>query len=84
MEAKCQACGQIGFEMFDICDCGWENDFSLEIYHSEENVEVFSVGYELTKREREMWSSANGDTPESHYQKWIANGKKRIYKYEQE
>lgn len=42
----------------------------------------FSVGYDLSKLEREGWSTANGDTPNDHYRRWIENDRKIKYKYE--
>lgn len=80
--SQCQACGNPGVEVWDICDCGWENDSDLETYDSAGNATLHSVGYVLTKHQRHMWSTANGDTPEAHYQRWITNGRKRIYKWE--
>ena len=81
--AQCQCCNKLGVEVFDICeDCGWQNDDTFEINHSDDNIQVVPVGYVLTKAQRQMWSSANGDTVDAHYQRWIDNGKQIKYQWE--
>lgn len=84
MTPQCQCCGNSNIEVWDICNlCGWENDTDLWHYPDitdTENVEVNRVGYVLTKHQREMWSTANGDTPNNHYQRWLDNGRKIKYK----
>lgn len=85
-DCKCQVCGNLGIEVWDICNsCGWENDTDLWHYPdptNQDSVEVIQVGYDLTKFQRDLWSTANGGTPNDHYQRWLNNGKKIKYKWE--
>lgn len=84
---KCQVCDHPGIMVWDICNqCGWENDTDLWYYPdpgNQETVQVNQVGYQLTKFQRDLWSTANGDTPNNHYQRWLDNGRKIKYKWEE-
>lgn len=83
---KCQVCDHPGVRIFDICDnCGWQNDSDLWHYNNPadpEHADVIPVGYDLSKFQKELWSTSNGNTPNDHYQRWVNNGKKIKYRWE--
>lgn len=68
MEPCCQACGNIGVEVFEICTaCGWQNDDTLESGPAQDGSgPLVVVGYVLTPEQRTWGSWANHESVESH------------------
>lgn len=64
----CQACKRPGMDapMHQLCPhCGWENDPSLE---NDAEQEIL-VSEHLLESERDLWSTANANTPNG----WMLN-----------
>lgn len=70
MNFPCQACNHMGMEfpMWEICPkCRWENDNSLQ----DEKENFISVSSILSEVERDLWSSANGDSANGWMRKQV-------------